>query len=333
MSASSPDPRSLRTMEGWVQWGRTLVDPEDAGRRLDVYLARRFTYRSRTGWAQKIREGRMRVGGERVRPSYLLKAGDLLQYRADPLPEPEVETRCPTLHEDESLLAVNKSGNIPVHPAGRYFRNCLLHLLSPRGAKEPHLRVVHRLDRETSGVVVFAKSAAAARSLGRQFEERTVRKSYLAVVWGTLTGERDVDLPLGYRPSAAIAKAVGIVPGGRPARTRLRPLASRDGVTLVEAIPLTGRLHQIRVHLQASGFPILGDRLYGRDPRLFLKSLAGPLDTDDDAFLGFRRQALHALKLAFDHPETGGRLEIVAAPPEDFSRLLKERGLDGGLGA
>lgn len=325
--ASSPG--DLRTMEGWVRWGRTVIEPQEAGTRLDQYLAKRFTYRSRTGWVSKIREGRLRVGGRRVRPSYALKAGDLIEYRALPLPEPPVDTNCPIIHEDDAILAVSKSGNIPVHPSGRYFLHTVLHVLG-RDRRDGWLRIVHRIDRETSGVLIFAKSLAAARSLTRQFEDRLIEKAYLSVVWGHLAEEQEIDAPLGPNPRSEVRKSVGVVPGGRSSRTHVLPLAHGREVTLVEARPLTGRLHQIRVHLKSIGHPVVGDKLYGKDERMFIKASKGHGLTDEDyAVLGWRRQALHAWKLALKHPATGRRMMIQAVPPRDFRDLMEERGLDG----
>jgi RluA family pseudouridine synthase len=317
-----------RSLGSWVRWGRTEIHPSEAGTRLDRYLAGRFTYRSRTGWVRKIREGRIVVNEKRVRPSYRLRPGDVIRYKASPLPEPPVDANCPVLYEDEHLLAVNKSGNIPVHPSGRYFRHCLLHILAPRYGGWDALRIVHRLDRETSGVLVFARSPEMARRLAEQFQSREVRKSYLAVVWGDLDRERLVDLPLGRNPASRVRKAVGVVPGGRPSQTRLRPLFRAGEVTLVEAIPLTGRLHQIRVHLREIGHPILGDKLYGRDEGLFLKFIRGEaLTPGEQRLLGFRRQALHAWRLRLRHPATGQPLEITAPLPEDLRELLASRGI------
>jgi 23S rRNA pseudouridine1911/1915/1917 synthase len=191
------------------------------------------------------------------------------------------------------------------------------------------LRIVHRLDRETSGVLVFAKSLAAAQHLTRQFEGRLIRKSYLCVVWGHLHEPQDIDRPLGRNIDSGVRKAVGIDPDGRPSRTLVRPLSRGRDVTLVEARPLTGRLHQIRVHLKSIGHPVVGDKLYGNDEGMFLKFLHGESLTDEDyEKLGFRRQALHAWKLGLVHPGSGKRIEIRAAPPIDFRDLMEERELD-----
>ncbi|MBD3334427.1 MAG: RluA family pseudouridine synthase [Candidatus Eisenbacteria bacterium] len=317
-----------RTMEGWVRWGSTRIGPAEAGVRLDRYLAQRFTYRSRTDWAHKIRQGRIRIDERTVRPSYILKAGDNLQYRARPLPEPDVDAACPILFEDETLVAVAKSGNIPVHPAGRYFRNSLLLRLEAERYERGGLRIVHRLDRETSGVLLFAKSVEAARHLAGQFEHRRVAKRYLAVVWGRLEAPRKIALPLGRNPESKIRKAMGVVEGGRPSRTSVRPLSSGPETTLVEAQPLTGRLHQIRVHLRAIGHPILGDKMYGTDENYFLRFLRGEtLQGDDFERLGFHRQALHAWRLQLRHPATGELLDLHAPLPDDLRGLLGERGL------
>jgi RluA family pseudouridine synthase len=307
-----------------------VVPAKDAGTRLDRYLAGRFTYRSRTGWVEKIRQGKILVDGRRARPSHVLRSGALIEDKAPPLPEPPVDTDCPILYEDDSLVAVNKSGNIPVHPSGRYFRNSLLHHLGRGRAESDWLRIVHRIDRETSGVLVLAKSLSAARRLTRQFEDRLVGKVYLAVARGYLAEETVIDQPLGHDPRFRIRKAMRVVPGGRPSETLVKPLARGRGVTLVEARPRTGRLHQIRAHLRSAGHPVLGDKMYGPDEAIFFRFVKGPLTDEDYASLGFRRQALHAWKITLAHPETNRPMEITAHPPADFLWLLENRGLSAG---
>lgn len=326
---ADPSRDPLQTMEGWVRSGRAVVPAKDAGRRLDQYLAGRFTYRSRTSWAERVREGTLLVGGRRVRPSHIVREGDLIEYKAPPLPEPPVDDTIHTLYEDDAVLAVSKSGNLPVHPSGRYFRNTLLFIVGKGRPQDRWLRIVHRIDRETSGVLLFAKTLEAAQRLGRQFEDRLVSKAYLAVVWGEVTGEREINSPLGFDPRSRIRKAVHVVPDGRPSKTVIRPLSHGDGVTLVEALPLTGRIHQIRAHLKSVGHPILGDKMYGRDEEIFLKFIEKKRITDKDLRrLGFRRQLLHAWKLRFRHPQTGKVVEIQADPPGDFLEVLRDRGLD-----
>ncbi|MBP6874934.1 MAG: RluA family pseudouridine synthase [Candidatus Eisenbacteria bacterium] len=317
-------------IRAWVRSGRTLVDPLRAGVRLDLFLARRFTYRSRTQWGRIIREGRVTVNHGRVRPSRVLRAGDSIEYVPLSRPEPPIDREIAILHADADLVAVAKSGNLPLHPSGRYFRHTLLHLLQSERPEWERLRVIHRLDRETSGVVVFGLSRAAAARVARQFHDRKVEKRYLALVWGEPAEERfTIDLPLGRARESLIRKAVGVREDGIPARTEVRLLHRGDGWAWVEARPLTGRLHQIRVHLKAAGLPIMGDKVYGPSERLFLKFVAGEAFTaSEQAALGMERQALHAYRLRIAHPRTGEACVFTAPLPRDLCAALAARGLD-----
>ena len=318
----------------WVRHGSHLV-PETAGEeRLDRYLSSRFTYRNRTQWVEIIKSGRIQVNGGPARPSRLIRPGTRIDYDPEPQVEPPVSLEIGLLFEDEDLLVVNKPGDLPVHPSGRYFRNTLLcHLLEARGQTldRPGLRIVHRLDRETSGVIVFGKSRESTAALAAQFESRTARKEYLLLVHGR--PEQDeflVEADLGPRRGSRIRKAVGVVPDGegRPATTEFRTLARGPEHSLLLARPRTGRLHQIRVHADHLGYPIVGDKIYGLDERFFLRFIEGsPLDPADEARLLHPRQCLHAYGLRLDHPASGAPLEFVAPLPPDLLDLAARLGL------
>ena len=304
--------------------------PDCAGTRLDRYLAGRFTYRSRNRWGRLIREGRITVNQHHVRPSRTLRPGDVIEYVPLPRAEPAIDDRCDILHLDDALVAVGKSGNLPIHPSGRYFRHTLLHLLLDRHPEWGRLHVIHRLDRETSGVVLFGRSREDAGRVALQFRRRTVTKRYLALVEGRPQEDRfDIDLPLGPARGSAIRKAVGVRLGGLPSRTEIRVLHRGPGWAWVEARPRTGRFHQIRVHLRAVGLPVLGDKVYGRDERFFLKFIAGtPLTPEERQTLALPRQALHAYQVAITHPRTGRPLIVTAPLPPDLADALSARGLD-----
>ena len=318
----------------WVRHGTHLVPDTVGEERLDRYLSSRFNYRTRTQWVQIIKSGRVQVNGSVVRPSQPLRPGFRIDYEPEPIAEPSVSFEIGLLHEDSSLLAVDKPGDLPVHPSGRYFRNTLLsHLLEERGQTldRPGLRVVHRLDRETSGVIVFGKTREVAGALGQQFETRTAKKRYLLVVHGAPNEEEfEVDGALGPRRNSRIRKAVGVVPEGegRPARTEFQVLARGEHHSLLLARPLTGRLHQIRVHVQHAGFPIVGDKMYGLDEGIFLRFISGEeLGPEDTARLVHPRQALHAYTLSLTHPATGAAFELRAPLPADLQELCARLGL------
>lgn len=214
------------------------------------------------------------------------------------------------LYEDADLLVVDKPAGLVIHPAYKHPDGTLFDAVSAyvqtRGAAKPCL--LHRLDKDTSGAILLAKTESARRHLVRQFEQRTIRKTYLALVSGTLhPASGQIDAPL--RRDPLDRRRMHIDPQGAPARTEYHTLTSlKPGCALVELHPITGRMHQLRVHLAAQGTPIVGDTLY-----------AGP---DHWAPLAPSRQCLHAHALSFQHPSTGTNLRVVSPVPEDMQAIL-----------
>lgn len=331
MNDTNDKPNS-RPMARWVRHGAIRIEDPLLRMRLDRYLSGRFTYRSRTQWARIIDSGRILVNGLRCRPSRALRLGDRIDYVPLRRPEPMVDVRIPILHDDDAMLAVNKPPNLPVHPSGRYFRNTLLCvLLESRGETldRPGIRIIHRLDRETSGVVLFGKARADAAFLSAQFEAHSVAKEYLALVHGTPRDDRfTVDAPLGPDTQSRVRKAVGVVAGGRSALTEFEVARRGPEHTLLIARPHTGRLHQIRVHARHAGFPIAGDKLYGLDENLFLKLAAGHAYTEEERVrLLLPRQGLHAWRITIVHPRTRAPITCVAPLPEDLRALCARLGI------
>ncbi len=317
-------------IRAWVRRGTTSIDPCFDGMRLDRFLASRFTYRSRSKWAEIIREGRIRVNGNAVRPSKLLRAGDVVSYVPLEIEEPPVDGRYEVLYEDAWMVAIAKSGNLPIHPSGRYFKNTLLHILFEEHPEWGMLHVVHRLDRETSGVVVFGRTREATRLLAAQFASRRARKEYLVLVHGIPSQDGlEIDLPLGLDPTSRIRKAVGVVEGGVPARTLVEVLHRGEDWALCLARPLTGRLHQIRVHLKAVGHPVIGDKVYGLDEGFFLRFISEEgLTEEDRRRLILPRQGLHAWRLSLKHPAHEREMQLRAPLPEDIADFLRKKGVD-----
>lgn len=314
----------------WVRQGQTRIEPCAHGMRLDRFLSSRFTYRSRTQWGRLIRDGRVTVNDSRVRPSRPLRQGDIIRYVPLPRLEPPIDRSVRILRVDPHLVAVSKSGNLPIHPSGRYFRHTLLHVLASEHPQWGNLHVIHRLDRETSGVVVFGRSREATGRVAIQFRQRRARKRYLALVEGRAPEDQFViDRPLGKASDSLIRKAVAVREGGIPAQTEIRVLHRGDGWAWIEARPRTGRLHQIRVHLKSIGLPILGDKVYGQSQRFFLKFISDqPFTPQEQAALGLPRQALHAYQLSIQHPESGEEMTLTAPLPADLAEALVSRGLD-----
>ncbi len=331
MSIDSGNPRP---MAKWVRHGSIRVTDPDVRIRVDRYLCVRFTYRSRTQWARIIEARRVLVNGRAVRPSTVIRTGDRIDYVPQRRPEPPVTIDVPVLLDDEHVLAVNKPAGLPVHPSGRYFRNTLLcALLDRRGETldQPGIRIVHRLDRETSGVVLFGKTREDTSYLARQFEAHTVEKEYLALVHGVPSQTRFVvDAALGRDLASRVRKAVGVVAAdeGRSAVTEFEIVARGPAHALLRARPRTGRLHQIRVHARHAGFPIVGDKLYGLSEEFFLKLASGAEYTDEDrARLLHPRQGLHAHKITLRHPGTLAPFTCEAPLPADLRELCARLGL------
>jgi 23S rRNA pseudouridine1911/1915/1917 synthase len=250
------------------------------------------------------------VEGSTARPRDRLRGGERLEVTLLPRPEesafrPE-EIALDVVHEDADVLVIAKPAGLVVHPGSGNWAgtmlNALLHRV-PALKGLPRAGIVHRLDKETSGLLVVARHEAAMQDLVRQLQARTVKRTYLAIARGVVKADGTVDAPIGRHPVQRTRMA--IVPGGKPAVTRYRVRERFAAHTLLECDLETGRTHQIRVHLASIGHPLEGDPVYG--PR------------------GARRlprQALHAWKLAFAHPGTGRRVQFTAPPPDDFEALL-----------
>lgn len=291
---------------------RFTVDTD--GERLDSFLAARCPGTSRSQLQKLIARGLVLVNGEGARPGQRLNDGDSVSAS---LPEPEEEAPAPEqlalniVYEDEHLLVIDKPAGIVVHPAPGHSRHTLVNALLAhcpelaRGPRRDRPGIVHRLDKDTSGLMVVAKSTPVQERLIHQFSSRKVHKTYLALVEGLVAQKQGlIEGPIGRDPDDR--KLMAVVEGGREARTRFSVLERRGSHTLIEAIPETGRTHQIRVHMAAIGYPICGDRIYGRKtPHL-------------------RRQFLHAARLAFKHPITGGLLEFSSPLPPDLKQAIEE---------
>ncbi|MHB2025807.1 MAG: RluA family pseudouridine synthase [Elusimicrobiota bacterium] len=308
-----------------------VAGPEHAGVRVDIFLRLKLKGRSRGQIQSWMAEGRILLGGRcAVKPAHRLRAGDALTLRVlrrtDP---PAAFGEIPVIYEDECLLAVNKPGCLLTHPTDKTRQNSATEIVARQmGGRRPFL--IHRLDRETSGVLLFAKTSDAARELASQFSERAARKRYVAAVKGrVLWQKKTVDAPLSHM-GGEIRVRQDVCENGVPASTSFERLAALDGMSLILAEPKTGRLHQIRAHLSWIGHPVLGDKLYQDGGRAYLKMTKGGITADDLLRLGAPRQMLHAWTLSLIHPLTRRPLLIAAPLPPDFILALGDMAKDPG---
>jgi 23S rRNA pseudouridine1911/1915/1917 synthase len=291
--------------------------------RLDKFLADRYPAVSRATLQRLIEDGHIRVNGRRTKPTHHPRAGEEVSVHWPPPRSSEVraqEIPLDILHEDEHLLVLNKRPGMVVHPSAghedRTLVNALLHHCRGRlsgiaGVARPG--IVHRLDEDTSGCLVVAKTDAAHLALSKQFAARTLRKVYHAIVCGVMVNDTgSIRAPIGRHPSRR--KLMTVLDTGREAWTTFRVRERLRGATHVEIHLHTGRTHQIRVHFQYIGHPVAGDRVYGAKPDARLRELTG---------YAAPRQLLHAQTLAFTHPATGVELEFEAPLPEDFRAALQ----------
>lgn len=322
-------------MQGKERILRCAALPADSGLELAAFLAARFPYHGREGWAALAAAGALLVNGAAAGAGLVLCAGDEVRYVPPPRPEPPVDLSVGVLYEDADIMLVNKPGNLPAHPAGRYFNNTLWRVLKDRlGVPEPS--IINRLDRETSGVVLVARHGRAADICRRQFDARAVTKKYTVFAEGDFPGPLRARGYIAPAAGAAVRKKMAFTrsalaapePGAesRWADTEFLPVERRGGFTVLEALPHTGRLHQLRATLLALGFPVTGDKVYGADETVFLRFLEDGLTAGDRARLRLPRQALHAAELSFRHPADGRPMTVRAPLPADMACLLAGAG-------
>jgi len=293
------------------------------GHRLDAVAAQLFPEFSRSRLQSWIKSGELCVDGQNARPRDKVSSGALIEV--DALPEEQVAWKGQDLDlevvfEDDSILVVNKPAGLVVHPAAGHAEGTLVNAVlahAPHLSTLPRGGIVHRLDKDTSGIMVVAKSLMAHHHLVNQLQKRTVHREYCAICVGAMTGGGTVDAPIGRHPKQRKKMAV-VATGGKEAVTHYR-VAQRFGHHTRIAVNLeTGRTHQIRVHMAHRHYPLVGDPAYGGRPRL-PKAASEELA---QALRGFPRQALHAQKLGLIHPQTQELVEFECALPQDIVGLI-----------
>lgn len=308
----------------------TLIEAAETGERLDRVLAKRFDDVSRAQLAKWINDGSILVDGKTAKPNLKLRGGEFVEIAGEFKPQQDWESTADIpitiVFEDEDVLVVEKPAGLVVHPGAATVAPTLangLLALRPRLRDLPRVGIVHRLDKDTSGLLVVAASEAARVRLIEALARHEVSRVYLAVLEGKLQEDLEVNLPLGRSPRDRTRQTVRL--DGREAITLLEVIAKFRAHTLARATLQTGRTHQIRVHAARSGLPLVGDRKYGA--KRVVPHHAGPALRD---LLGsFPRQALHAHRLAFTHPLSGEAMRFESKPPADLEALI--RALRGDL--
>lgn len=332
-SAESPldPPAASGPPEEYVDIEYT-VEPNYAGWRLDRYLGEKIRRMSHTRIQRIIQRGL--VCEHRLKPSTLVYPGLTFRIRRSLSAEPVTPTELPIVFQDEWLLVLDKPAGLPIHPTARYQKGTLVSLLRERFG-ERFAEPAHRLDRETSGLVVCGRTPEACRVLGRLFLSRDVHKEYLAVCEGHPPEDTfTVDAPIA-EGTELIRIAVRIDrTEGKESRTRFQVLQRfvRDGApfALLRCYPETGRQHQIRIHLHEVGFPLVGDKMYGPDPGYFDRFSKHALEPEAWARLRLPRHALHAVHIAFPHPGTQQPVSFDSPLPGDLVDFMAGKALAPG---
>ncbi len=299
-----------------------VISSELSDRRLDQAAAGLMPEHSRSRLQSWIKSGALTVNGESRKPRDKVMLGDRLDLSAEP--EAQVTWQAEDIsldivYEDEHLLVINKPAGLVVHPAAGHAAGTLVNAVlnyAPEVENLPRAGIVHRLDKDTSGIMVVARSLVAHTSLVDQLQTRTMGREYEAVVVGTLTGGATVDAPIGRHPRDR--KKMAVVSAGKPAVTHYRLLERFAAHTHVRCKLESGRTHQIRVHMAHVKHPLVGDPAYGGRLRL----PKGTTEALREALAAFNRQALHAQRLTLNHPETGDTLSWEAPLPDDMYRLI-----------
>ncbi|MBI3541749.1 MAG: RluA family pseudouridine synthase [Deltaproteobacteria bacterium] len=333
--------RRRELIDGTFVVTHTIDDSHD-GWRADNYLRAVYKHFSRNKLQNLIDEGRIQMPSKRLKASTTLRPGDEIKVLTEQTEEPPVDLNFGTLYEDDHVLVIDKPGNLPVHPAGKFLFNTLLMRLRQTRGRNYHL--IHRLDRETSGVLLLAKDPETAGQLVKQFRERRTEKRYWAVCEGhPLEDAFTVDADIGSAINSEIRLKMQAFPKGTSemdALTHFKTLARAPrGVSLIDCKLETGRQHQIRVHLAYKGHPVVGDKLYGAGDQAFLDHIhraqwvkkkliekgiwAETPDEDEvSAETGGSRQALHSRYLKFWYERRDCWLEVESPLPKDMEALL-----------
>ncbi|GIX40791.1 MAG: pseudouridylate synthase [Leptospiraceae bacterium] len=337
-----------------------IITEQDSNKRIDRYLTDNYPHISRNQWQERIKNGNVLVNEKPVRNSYILKTNDIITFYYYKKPEPEVNHHFKIIFEDDDLLIIDKPPNLPVHPSGNYKKNTLYTLLKEQYNYE-YCHPINRIDRETSGLILFGKNPEIIRNISKIFLTNQISKIYYTIVFGKFTKHQILEGYIGKHIHSKVIKRQMFINKNslmdflklyknnysdntesftifynnhnyiyRYAKTEFIPEKIKtiehplyNEITLIKVKLYTGRTHQIRATLKDSGFPIVGDKIYGLNENYFLKFLDDTINNRDYQILLLNRCALHCYEMSFVHPGTKKLISIKSSLPEDFQTLLK----------
>ena len=316
----SMEPISQQFSEAWRGLGPPVEKP-NAGLRADLYLARHYPFLTRSAWQKRMDEGQVLVNRRPVKSNYKLKELDVVHFFHPEEAEPDVDPKIRVLWQEGQVMAVFKPGNLPMHENGAYRKNTFSHILTETVGE--HWSAVHRLDRETSGVVLCGATHQVRQRLAEDFESKKIRKEYQLIVSGhPQQSTWTVDAPLGDLRESKIRIKKWVVEDGLSAETSFVVEDLKKDVALVRAFPKTGRTNQIRIHAAYSGHWIIGDKLYHPNEDVFIDYWESRKTTSFCVQqTGFERCLLHAAALEFTHP-LNGQLCRIEAPMADDMKIF-----------
>lgn len=308
----------------------SVIERPDSGQRLDAWLGNRFTYHSRNKWQELIRDGEVTVNNLATKPSKVIYEGNVVELKTNEIKEPNANTNIQIIYEDEYLVAINKPADLPCHPSGAYFHKTLWYLVTSQIKNKVH--ILHRLDRETSGIVIMAKNPVIAKEIAYLFAHKKVKKIYAAAVHGSfpdtlhafgyLEKDKESTLMKKRRFTKVKEKDYSALIDKETAETYFEVICKKNGLSLVKVSPKTGRFHQIRATLYSLGFPMVGDKTYGLDETLFLRFITDALTDDDRKIMILDRQALHAKNIEFTLPSTEKKYKFETNIPQEITNLF-----------
>lgn len=299
----------------------------ESGKSLLDFLTKRYTYHTRDRWREHIIAKRVLINNSESQEDYKLKEGDIITYIPEPVIEPPINGNYKTIYEDEDLLIINKPSDLPCHPGGIYFQNTLWYILKQ---KYSYISLINRLDRETSGIMLIAKSKESAKFYFNKMMQRDIKKDYLVLVHGNFPKKLSAKGWLGPDPKSVIRKKRSFIldseakqpegegdPKRQFSHSEFQCLKSENSISLVRCNILTGRTHQIRASLLSLGYPVVGDKIYGLDDSFFFKFINDELTEKEIKELRLNNQALHSYITELPMLN-GDRAEFKADPPDSW---------------